>query len=373
MGQNGSVSEKRPALKEIFNAAKVLEISHRVGRLAPSFDQQAFVADCMHGLAELSLTERLRRITESLHRTLPEDYPAALAVLSELAPQLDTGFSTLFLSDYVALYGGDHFDVSMDALEQFTCIGSAEFAIRHFLKRDFERTLDVMHNWTNHANPHVRRLATEGSRPLLPWAFRVKELSTSPPVTGEILNRLKNDDSKYVRLSVANHLNDITKIDPDWVIDSFQTWDFGNAETLRIAKHGLRTLVKRGDHRALFLLGAGESPKLAVEDFAIAPQVVSIGGAVAFSCKIRSTSPSDQRLIIDFVVHYARKSGTTFAKTFKLKTVNLKAGEVRPIHQSIQLRDLSTRSHYAGLHRITVVANGVQIAEGTFDLLPQDR
>nr|AJW29603.1 DNA alkylation repair enzyme-like protein [Sphingomonas sp. JE1] len=370
MAQTTATAEPRPALKEIFNDAAFREIATHTTAIFPAFDQHAFLSHCRKGLEELSLTARLRRITEALHETLPTDFPAALAVLRELAPRLESGFGTLFLPDYVALHGERHFDLSMAALEYFTSFGSAEFAIRHFLKRDFERTLHVMRGWSEHASDHVRRLSSEGSRPLLPWAFRVDGLLASPPPTSDILDRLRSDSSKYVRISVANHLNDIAKSDPDWVIDRFGLWGLKDPNSAWIARHGLRTLVKSGDRRALALLGAGAEPLVTAGPLILAPAVANVGGSVRFALTLRSTSQQIQHLIIDYTVYYAKKSGKAFPKTFKLKELDLKAGEVLTLSRKITLHDLTTRTHHPGMHRVVITANGAPIANAHFMLQP---
>src|SRR5690606_38553575 len=139
--------------------------------------------------------------------------------LYKLAPRLKSGFATLILPEYVALYGADHFDTSMAALKLFTTFGSSEFAVRHFLQRDLSRTLAVMETWAHDENEHVRRLASEGCRPRLPWSFHIKPLKLDPTPLGSILDALRDDPSLYVRRSVANNLNDITKDNPAWVLD----------------------------------------------------------------------------------------------------------------------------------------------------------
>ena len=155
--------------------------------------------------------QRMARVSDSLHAVIPLDYPQTLKLLYALAPRLNSGFVSLFLPHYVASHGRDDFERSMAALKYFTTFGSSEFAIRHFLLHDFQRTLAVMQEWSLDDNDHVRRLASEGSRPRLPWSFRLADVQANPALCASILDSLKADSSLYVRKSVANHLNDITK------------------------------------------------------------------------------------------------------------------------------------------------------------------
>ena len=188
-----------PALKEIFNADRLRHVAEETRGVFPAFDTKHFIALCSDGLDDLSLMARLRRVTEALHVTLPGDYRTALDILRHLAPRLNSGFVTMVLPDYVALYGQEDFDTSMAALAFFTPFGSSEFAVRHFLRRDLPRSLAVMERWALDANEHVRRLASESSRPRLPWSFKLDAVIADPSLTQRIIDTLKADPSRYVR------------------------------------------------------------------------------------------------------------------------------------------------------------------------------
>lgn len=163
--------------------------------------------------------QRLHRMTESLHGALPADYREAIGVLRMLAPRINHGFITLVLPDYVDLYGHDDFDTPMDALKFSPGFGSSEFVVREFIRRDPARTLAVMQAWSLDGSEQVRRLASEGSRPRLPWSFRLDALMADPELAAPLLENLKDDKRLYVCKSLANHLNDITKVHPAWVMD----------------------------------------------------------------------------------------------------------------------------------------------------------
>jgi 3-methyladenine DNA glycosylase AlkC len=313
--------------------------------------------------------QRLRRMTESLHDTLPGDYGDALTVLRRLAPRIGHNFVTLVLPDYVGQYGLAHFELSMDALRFFTGFGSSEFAVRHFLRRDLTRTLAVMETWSRDPDEHVRRLASEGCRPRLPWSFHLETLIADPTPVLPILENLKSDGSLYVRKSVANHLNDITKDHPGWVLDRIAGWPTDNPHTDWIIKRALRTLIKKGDSRALAVIGAGARADVLVRRFTVAPETVTLGDRITLSLDLESTAETSQRLVIDYRLHYVKKSGGTSAKVFKWKEVTLGAGAAVTLARTQSIRDFTTRVHYPGHHAVDLIVNGETLATGGFDLL----
>lgn len=358
-----------PALKEIFDAARLRAIAEATAAVYPAFDAPQFLDLALRDLDALALLARLRRTTESLRATLPDDYRAALAILERLAPRINHSFVSLILPDYVALYGLDDVERSLDALRFFTMFGSSEFAIRHFLRRDLVGTIAVLEDWSRDENEHVRRLASEGSRPRLPWSFRLDQLIIDPTPAAPILDNLNADPSLYVRKSVANHLNDITKDHPQWVIDRLAGWPLDTPQTAWIARHALRTLIKRGDGRALALIGAGGKPSVIVHDLTITPAAVTLGERIAITCRVESTAAAPQRLVIDYIVHYVKKSGATSAKVFKWRELTLAPGETVALSRSQQIRDFSTRTHHAGRHEVELAINGERLANAAFELV----
>lgn len=265
------------ALKEFFDRTRLRQIATDTAAVWPTFDQQRFLDLATAGLDELGIMQRMRQTATSLHATLPAAYPEALEILHGLAPRINHGFVSTTLPEFVALYGQDDFERSMQALQFFTRFGSAEFAVRHFLQRDLDRTLTVMREWAEDDNEHVRRLASEGARPRLPWSFQIKPLKDDPSLAMPILERLKADPSLYVRKSVANHLNDFSKDHPDWLVGRLRGWQQDVSETKWIIKQAVRTLVKQGDARALALIGASGKAQASVETFDVVPKALRLG------------------------------------------------------------------------------------------------
>ncbi|POF44115.1 DNA alkylation repair protein [Pseudomonas laurylsulfativorans] len=358
-----------PALKEIFNAERLQHIATEMTVVYPSFEAKRFLALAQTGLADLSVMQRMARVSECLHAVLPLDYEASLEVLCALAPRLNSGFVSMCLPHYVASYGTHAFDSSMDALKYFTTFGSSEFAIRHFLRSDLERSLKLMHDWSLDDNEHVRRLASEGCRPRLPWSFRLETVQADPTLAAKILDNLKADTSLYVRKSVANHLNDITKDHPDWVLDLIEGWSLDNRHSAWIARHALRSLIKQGNQRALAIIGAGGKPEVEVVDVKVEPPVIGLGEKITLSFTVKSTVESSQRLVIDYAIDYVKANGSTSAKVFKLKALTLPGNAFEVVSRGQQIKELTTRKHYAGRHAVHIMVNGERLASTQFDIV----
>lgn len=356
-----------PALREIFNRERLRHIARETSAVWPAFDGKRFMKLAAAGLDDLGIMQRMRQVAVSLRETLPEDFASAVPILEQLAPRIGHSFAAISLSEYVALYGQRHADRSLDALKFLTRFGSSEFAIRHFLVADFDRTLAEMRRWAGDDNEHVRRLASEGSRPRLPWSFQLKNLVANPAPTGPILEALKADPSLYVRKSVANHLNDIGKDHPDRLVEQVSAWDRGDRHTAWIVRHALRTLVKKGDQRALALIGTTGKAEVMVESFAVEPAEIRLGERIATGAVVRSTAKSAQRLVVDYAIHYPKKNGIS-RKVFKLKELDLPPGDRCELAISQTIRDFTTRKHSAGFHRVELMINGEVMAESGFDL-----
>jgi 3-methyladenine DNA glycosylase AlkC len=360
-------AEATPALKEIFNRERLKHFARETAAVWPGFDQKRFMKLATAGLDELGIMQRMRQTAVSLHETLPDDFRKALPILEKLAPRIGHSFAAISLSEFVALYGLRHFDLSLEALKFFTRFGSSEFAIRHFLVADFDRTIAIMRQWAKDENEHVRRLASEGSRPRLPWSFQLKNLIADPSPTGPILERLKADPSLYVRKSVANHLNDIGKDHPDLLIERVSGWDLGDKRSAWIVRRALRTLIKKGDGRALALIGTTGKAEVRVEAFAVEPARIKLGERITTRARLTSTSKSPQRLVIDYAVHYPKKNGIS-RKVFKLRETELLPGSGFDVAISQTVKDFTTRKHHAGFHRVELMVNGEPVAESGFDL-----
>lgn len=355
-------------LKEMFNREFYQHFSDVFANSDENFDAKAFVNDVTGNLDELSLNERLRNTAVVLRRHLPKDFKKAVNVLYKAAPGLRRGYTALVLPDFIALYGKEHFHLSMEALRDFTVLGSSEFAIRVFLKSDLEQTLKVMNAWAESKDHHVRRLASEGSRPRLPWSFKLEEIIKSPSLTTSILEKLKADETPYVRKSVANHLNDISKDNTAYMLQLLKSWDNTHPHTSWIIKHASRTLIKKGDQESLSLFNFEQDVKVDMNDFKLNTHQVKLGEELYFSFELSSLKDTTQKLVVDYGVHYVKSSGEQSKKVFKLKEIMLLPNQTVKVSKKQLFKDLTTRKHYAGKHIIEIMVNGKVLGNKEFEL-----
>jgi 3-methyladenine DNA glycosylase AlkC len=354
-------------LKDLFTRESVAALASAVGSQVPAFQQETFLERVFDdGWDGLELKQRTRHITTVLHELLALEYRPALSVLRGALPRVGDDWTILWIfPDYVEVYGLEDWEASMPALETFTQRMSAEFAIRPFIVRHPERTMTRMLAWTQHESVEVRRLATEGCRPRLPWGIRLPDLVADPSPILPILEQLKNDGAETVRRSVANNLNDISKDNPRVVLDTLRRWQVPDGEPSQpeidwITRHALRTLIKKGDPQALELLGYSSNPAIAVRSVTVEPEVVAVGDKVTFSFDIESLADEPQKLMIDYVVYHMRANGRLTPKVFKLSKSSIGPGEILRVRREHSFRPVSTRRYYPGDHAIEPKINGRQ-------------
>ena len=356
-------------LKEMFNHTFYQKLANTFAVVHKPFQAERFVKEVTFELENLSLNQRMRNTSIILHQHLPENYSKAINIMKEVVPQLNSGYTTLVFPDFVSLYGLSHFRESLDALKYFTSFGSSEFAVRTFLRHDLDKTLNVMYKWSTNENHHVRRLASEGSRPRLPWSFKLDEIIKNPRLTAPILENLKSDDELYVRKSVANHLNDLSKDSPDYVLRLVKTWDKIHPHTAWIVKRGIRSLLKQGDKKSMALFNLTKDVKISVKRFKLSQPVVRLNDSLQFQFDLVSEKSSSQTLMIDYRIHYCKKSGAQLPKIFKLKEITLKQNDVVSITKKQRFQDFTTRKLFSGLHVLEIVVNGTVVKRKTFEFL----
>jgi 3-methyladenine DNA glycosylase AlkC len=355
-------------LKEMFNKAFYDSLAKEFKKVYPSFNAQKFVNDVTSDMEALSLNERMRNTSVILKKYLPGDLKKSVEVMKKVIPNMKYGYTNLVFPDFVGLYGLNDFDTSLDALKYFTLFGSSEFAIRVFLKHDFTRTIKVMYEWAKDKNHHVRRLSSEGSRPRLPWSFKLDEVIKNPSVTKPILETLKSDDELYVRKSVANHLNDISKENPDYMLNLIKNWDRSNPGTTWIIRHASRTLIKKGHSGSLSVLDFEKNVKVEVSDLKILKPKIKLGESLSFSFDLSSKKQSNQKLVVDYIIHYRKKKGALSPKVFKLKEIDLKPGQKIKLEKKQLMKDFTTRKHEKGEHLLEIQVNGKVLQSKKFHL-----
>lgn len=370
---------ERQAFKHFLGGEAADLLGQRIQAVYPPFDAAGYAREVAAAVNDLELKARVAVMAAGLHRHLPPDYPAALAILLDsLGPPMEVGegmfthgWYLMPVARFVEAYGLDHFDLSMAALCEITQRHTSEFALRPYLVRYPEATLARLHEWTRHPSSHVRRLVSEGTRPRLPWAARLDAFVRDPRPVLALLEQLRADPSVYVQKSVANNLNDIAKDHPDLILATTSRWMAHKpAEpTVWIVRHGLRTLVKAGDPRALALLGATGGEHIVLADLTMAPLAVPIGAMATFAFQITNSDQCAHAVTVDYRVHFARSNGRSNIKVFKLARVTLKPGETRSLSRSHSFRLARVRRYYPGLHRLEIQVNGRICAGVDFELV----
>lgn len=369
-------------LKVFFSPALVRRLARDIARVHPSFPTRTFVAQACAGLDALELLDRGKHIARALAAHLPPAYPAAVeVVIRSLGPEhasdelIGAGMAPFFYlphTIFVAEHGLDHFEPSMQAQYELTKRFSAEASIRPYIARYPEATFARLQTWAADPNPHVRRLASEGTRLRLPWAPRVPWLDAHPDRVIALLELLKDDPASLVRRSVANNLNDLGKVHPRLGMRTCAAWlEHASAERRALIEHALRSAVKRGHPEALRLLGYGGEPAVAVEDVRIAPRRLRIGGRVSIGFALRSRSRHAQDLLVDLAVHFVKANGRPSAKVFKVKRIALPARGRAELATSVSLAVHTTRKPQPGRHAVDVIVNGRSTPVGSFRVISE--
>jgi len=345
-------------LKDIlFPREKVQLFADLLVAAYPPFESDKFIElVCDKEWPERELKEKMRHTTHCLHRFLPEDFSLAVDILKSIVPKVE-GFEAIVLPDYVEVYGQEHWDISLPALGELTKCGSSEFAIRPFLNKNLKKTMEYMYSWAEDEDYRVRRFASEGGRPRLPWGAGVPALKKDPSPVIPVLEKLKNDPELIVRKSVANNLNDISKDHPELVLDLCERWQGKSENTDWIIKQGCRTLLKRGNKRAMRLFGFANPGKMHVENLRLSNDSITIGDEITFSFDLKVEASSKQKVRLEYVMHYIKSSGKSSPKMFQISETVLKKG-AHHIEKKHSFANMSTRKHYPGEHKIEVVVNG---------------
>ena len=311
---------------------------------------------------ELELMDRLRKITDCIHNFLPDSYPEALRTLQKVARQFK-GFDSLVFPDFIGRYGAEHLEESILALQQFTELCSSEFAVRPFIERYPEPMFKQLMLWSKSSNVHHRRLASEGCRPRLPWSFALKELKKDPSPIFPVLEILNADSEDYVRRSVANNLNDISKDHPDKVLELVKRWQGKSKETDWIIKHACRGLLKQGRPDVMELFGFTFPDNITGAPIQFDSSVVRIGGKVAFSCTLKTSLVEMGKVRIEYVVYFIKANGKPSSKVFQISERHETSQRIE-VSKRHSFKDLSTRKHFPGAHRFEIRVNGVPKCEG---------
>ena len=367
--------------KNLLNADLVALTGQHLRRVWPPFQERAFVALATTGLDDMEMKARAMHIASALQATLPIDFTQAASIVeAALAPPFQTedlsamritkaglaGWILWSVGEWVVRSGMGTPQRALPCLHAITQRFSAEFALRPFIAEHPALAHATLAKWAQDSNVHVRRLASEGSRPRLPWGMRLQALVADPSPSLPLLQSLQDDTSAYVRRSVANHLNDIAKDHPGVVAAWLhQHLPGASDERKALLRHASRTLIKQGHPETLraWGLGAGLQGEARLR---VTPQRLTLGASLTLEVSLVSSSSQTQTLVIDYAVHHVKADGSTHAKVFKGWNLSLPPrGELRLSRQH-SMRVITTRRYYAGRHRVVVLVNGQAVAEAAF-------
>jgi 3-methyladenine DNA glycosylase AlkC len=363
-------------LKNMYNEAFFSTLTSASEEVIPGFQTASFLHTVYDKEWEnRELKERMRHVTLAFREQLPELYPDCLRIILELIPLLKNkreevdilGF--IFLPDFLEVFGKDHPEISVDAMEEITQFITCEFAIRPFILEHPDRLMKQMLAWTSHESEHVRRLASEGCRPRLPWAMGLPFLKKDPSPVLPIIEALKSDDSEYVRRSVANNLNNISKDHPELIINIASNWIGSSEETDKIVKHACRTLLKQGNQEVMRLFGFGSVEELSVYDLELRSDKVNDGEYLEFSFNLKNLSSEKQNVRLEYAIWFLKANGSHSKKVFKISEKEYEGNSDNRISRKQSFRPITTRTYYPGTHRVSVIVNGKEFAEREFTLL----
>lgn len=358
-------------LKDMIDRACVARVAAMVGGAWAGFDARGFTRAANRGLDALELMHRGRHIAAALRAHLPPAWPEARAILhASLGPTLDEGGgggAWVYLPHalLVAREGPDDFDASMAFLHALTQRFTGEFSLGRFVERDPARALGHLRAWATDPSVHVRRLVSEGTRPRLPWAPRLRTFAADPSPVLPLLEALRDDPEDYVRRSVANHLNDLSKDHAPLVTALCARWMLdAPGPRAALVKHALRTLSKRGDPAALAVLGSAEAPTVTVAARGI-PRALAIGDKLRLALTVTNTGPKPQKLLLDLAVSFVKSDGSARPKVFRLATATVAPGAAATVAKTVTFAQLSTRRVFPGAHAVEARVNGVGFPLGS--------
>ncbi|MCF6283304.1 MAG: DNA alkylation repair protein [Candidatus Polarisedimenticolaceae bacterium] len=353
-------------LKNRYNEAFIGRLVGELSAHHAPFDGDAFARQLFDSSwPERELKQRMRHITGTLHAYLPADYRQTLEILKPVSRHF-SGFEPMFFPDYVECYGLDDYQASIPALAHFTQYSSSEFAVRPFIERYGDEMMLQMQRWAESDNHHIRRLASEGCRPRLPWAMALPAFKKNPEAVIEVISKMRCDESEYVRRSVANNLNDISKDHPERLLQLAQAWLGEDEKTDWIVKHACRSELKRGVPEVLKLFGFDDPKHIEISAFTLQPEV-KMGDGVGFSFQLTTAKKSLGRLRIEYAIDFMKANGKQRRKVFKISESDVVEVQKSVIKQH-SFRVISTRKYYPGAHVLAVIVNGRVLSKLSFTL-----
>ena len=373
--------ENAGAFKHLLDPDAVRRMGDAFAVASASFDREQFVALAGDGIEGLELKARVAQVAGALQVCLPSDFDTAVAAVDRLVGA--EGMDGLFMwpvTDWVARAGRGDPAEALELLARLTPYSTGEFAVRPFIDADPNGVLDRFGDWIGRDDDHVRRLVSEGTRPRLPWAPRLAVAEADPGYAVHLLDRLADDPSEFVRRSVSNHLNDLTKMDVALALEVAGRWAARGAQAAAagddptgrridwVIRRGLRTLVKAGDPDTMRLLGHDPDVPIEVAEFRVTTPRVTVGEHAELVVTLRSLDGIDQHVVLDYAVHLRLANGSAGRKVFKWSTFVLAAGEQRTLSKRHSMKPVTIRTYRPGTHLVELQVNGRVVAADSFEL-----
>lgn len=370
-------------LKNIYNPKSIKKIAQQISLKYNDFNEEEFLKYSLKNLNKKEMKERVKHLASAYKCFLPTNFKKATKILlATLGDEIDhennewdgqsseglSGFLIWPHTQFIEDYGQSDFETSIKALYEMTKRFTAEFAIRPFIEKNPKEIYKILNTWSTDPNHHVRRLVSEGTRPNLPWGIKVNYIQKNLKRNISLIEKLKYDDSEYVRRSVANHLNDISRIDEELMIATCQKWAKDKKVNKKIIRHASRTLLKKGQPEILALHGYHPLVKIDLTKKQTSPKSIKLGDSLNIDLRIKSRSNISEKLLIEAKVYFLKNNGEHSPKVFRLKDVTIKEKETLNINKDIKFKPVTTRKHYAGTQYIEILINGKSFGKEGFKL-----
>ena len=360
--------------KDLFSEDFYDFLSNALKHVLPELDKQAFITQIYcDEFFDFEMKQRISHTTQVLHQFMPKEFSHASDILIQLIAYFESleikpdSLEYLFIPEYIERYGLEDYDNAIKAFVIVTPFVTCEFAVRPFIAKYQQKMLNDMMLWATHDHRRVRRLASEGSRPRLPWGMALRELKKDPSPLTPILLELTNDSCEAVRRSVANSLNDIAKDNPDYVISFAKTHINKSEHTNKLIKHACRTLLKQANPEVLELFGF-ESKGIETSNFDITTPKVTIGSNLEFTFTVHNTTEKRKKLRLEYGLYYLKNNGTLARKVFKISERDIEAKEKYTVDRKQSFKLITTRKFYVGIHELSLILNGQELDKKEFEL-----
>lgn len=344
-------------LKDILGPRGLQKIATALAGAEKKFPKKEFLRELSPKLEQLELKARVKCISDGLLPNLPSNPKQAFPILIKAAQSTEMHpFLVWPFTQFVEDHGLSDPALSLATLKELTKVMSAEFAIRAFLDKHPALTMKTLKKWVRDENVHVRRLVSEGTRPLLPWARRLPAFQKNPSLCLPFLRALRHDPELYVRKSVANHLNDFSKNHPDWLVNELKDWKkIGTKEVDWIIRHALRSLLKNGHQGALALLDLNP-PKITKSRLSLSKNKIKLGQDLEISFSAQASKSA--KWMVDYAIHHKKANGRSKPKVFKWRSFLVQRGQLVQLTKKHKFKPISTRRYYSGEHEVEVFLNG---------------